>query len=69
MELASGETVAFFKGARFQLIDFLGDLVEFLLQPVIGLYVHGALHQDVDGVVKVLLGGIQMAGFGILLTS
>ena len=67
LRLLLGKAVGFFSPNRVQLVDLFGDLVELLLQTVVGLYVHRPLHQYVHCVIKILFGCIQMAGFVVVL--
>ncbi len=42
-------------------MNFFGDLIELILQAVVVVYIHGALHEDIDRMIEILLGRVQVA--------
>jgi hypothetical protein len=60
--LLFGKPISFFERHHLQLVNLLGNLVEFLLKTIIGFHFYRPLHQEVHRMVEILFSGVQMAG-------
>jgi hypothetical protein len=67
--LALAESVPGLQRLQLELMNAFYDLVEFLLQPVVGLQIHRAGQQHIEGTVKTIFCRFQVASFVVGLTG